>query len=109
MRDSSAPTSTGDLQAAELTILSIFQRVGFGRITITVRDGSPVLEPPPTVVRTVKLGGDRWSQPQTQSTTFELKSQVSDLFEYIRALTFAEVQIELRHGLPRVAEIRGEM
>ena len=96
-----------DVAKASLTpsqqkFLTEMQRINFGRIfDLTVRDGQPVIDPPPRVVREIKFGGDNGPRPEVAKADFILKAQVRDLFAQLEALGDGVVEcIEVKHGLP---------
>ena len=94
--------SKSALSPAGARLVELMQGINFGRIQdLTVRDGEPVLEPPPRVVRVVKFGGKNRPRPEMAKADFALKAQVQDLFAQMEALGNGVVQcIEVRHGLP---------
>jgi hypothetical protein len=94
------PASTGDLRASERTFVAAMTALGFGRFEfLRIERGELVLDPWPTVVRDVKFGHGRGVAKVPAD--FELKSQVAELFEYIRDVDAGEIRtLEVRHGLP---------
>jgi hypothetical protein len=76
------------------------QRIVFGRIEgLAVRNGEPVLNPRPRIVRDIKLGSD--SAPAPAKDDFQLKNQVTELLEHLEQLGTGTVEcLEVRHGLP---------
>ncbi len=90
------------LSPLRLQLVELMQRVNFGRVDgLVVRNGEPVLDPPPRVVREVKFGGDNGPHPKTSSEDFLLKSQVRDLFAQFEELGDGTIHsIEIKHGLP---------
>ena len=91
-----------DLLPAGARLVELMQGINFGRIEgLTVRAGTPVLDPPPRVVRDVKLGGENGPRPEAAKQDFALKAQVRDLFAQLEAMGDGTVRcIEIRHGLP---------
>jgi hypothetical protein len=96
------PTSTKNLLASERRVLDAMRRMGFGRFEcLQIRNGELVLDPWPRSVRDVKFGGPLGVQTSTTAQNFELKQQVSELFEYIRGVQMGEIKVlEIRHSLP---------
>lgn len=86
------------------------QQVNFGRIEgLVVRDRQPVLEPPPTIVREVKFGGENGPRPELHSADFVLKSQVVELFTFFDGLRDGVIDVlEVKHGLPFRMLVREE-
>ena len=83
-------------------LLVLMQEMHFGRIErLVVRCGDPVFDPPPRLVREIRLGGTDGSRPEIRSQDFTLKSQVVDLFAQLRRLGNGTVEsLEIQHGLP---------
>jgi len=81
------------------------KRLAFGRFeNVPIRRGELVLQPWPTTIRNLKFGA-KGSAPTP--TEFNLKQQVVELFEHVRALDVGEIQkLEVRHGLPFSMELR---
>ncbi len=77
-------------------------RLNFGRIEdLMVRNGLPVFEPKPKVVRDIKLGSDSTVRPNVPRPDFELKPQVVDLFVQLSELGDGLVEcLEVKNGLP---------
>ena len=99
------------LSAAERRLIELMQRLNFGRIEgLTIRCGEPVFDPPPRVVRLLRMGGDNGPRRQLRSVDFALKQEVAEAMEHLRRLEDGIVQcIEVRHGLPFSMEIEGEL
>jgi len=78
------------------------QRIGFGTIEqLVIRQGEPVLNPPPKVVRDVKFGAENGPRPESDLNDFVLKAQVRDLFAQFDALGNGTIRcLEVKHGLP---------
>ena len=90
------------LTPSQQKLLAEMQRINFGRIfDLSVRDGQPVMDPPPRVVREIKFGGDNGPRPEAAKTDFTLKAQVRDLFAQLEALGNGVIPcIEIQRGLP---------
>jgi hypothetical protein len=90
------------LSAPRRRLLELMQRFGFGRIDgLSVRNGEPILDPPPRVVREVKFGGENGPRRELGLNDFALKAQVVDLFdEFDRMGDGAVETLEFKHGLP---------
>ena len=78
------------------------QRIGFGTIEqLVIRQGEPVLDPPPKVVRDVKFGAENGPRPESDLNDFVLKAQVRDLFEQFDVMGNGTIRcLEVKHGLP---------
>jgi hypothetical protein len=98
---------TSDLRASERAFVAAMQRLSFGRFEfLRIDSGELVLDPWPTTVRGVKFAAEEPSTPRTPPDEFELKRQVIELLEYIRAVEAGEIRcLEIRHGLPFSMEV----
>ena len=76
--------------------------VYFGRIEqLVVRNGEPVFEPSPRVVREIKIGGANELDPERAEHNFLLKAQVRQFFLELLRLNNAVIErVEVKHGLP---------
>jgi hypothetical protein len=83
------------------------QRLGFGTIEhLVVRDGDPVFDPPPHVIREVKFGAENGPRPEASLEDFALKTQVQDLCAHFDSLGNATIRrLEVKHGLPFRMEV----
>ena len=83
------------------------QRLGFGTIEhLVVRDGEPVFDPPPRVIREVKFGSENGPRPEADLGDFALKAQVRDLLDHLGSLRNATIlRLEVKHGLPFRMEV----
>jgi len=78
------------------------QELNFGQVrNLVIRDGEPVFDPPPRVVREVKFGGENGPRPEVAKADFALKAQVRELLAQLEAMGDGVVRcIEVKHGLP---------
>ncbi|HRX85790.1 MAG TPA: hypothetical protein P5572_12295 [Phycisphaerae bacterium] len=78
------------------------QTMNFGRIeAVRVADGQPVLDPPPRVIREVKLGASTGARAELSLADFVLKAEVRELFTELATVGDGVIDsIEVRHGLP---------
>ena len=80
------PATTASVSKQQLSnrrqaLLELMQLVNFGRIErLTIKDGEPVFDPPPHVVREVKFGGENGPRPEAGAVNFLVKAQVLALF-----------------------------
>jgi hypothetical protein len=83
-------------------LVRLMQELNFGQVRdLVVRDGEPVFDPPPRVVREVKFGGENGPRPEVAKGDFALKAQVRELLAQLEALGDGLVEcIEVKHGLP---------
>lgn len=99
----------GALSHPQRRLLELVQRINFGRIEgLAVRNGEPVVDPAPRVVREIKLGAEHEPRRELEKEDFVLKSQVVELFEHLTRLGNGEVErLEVKHGLPFLIHIEG--
>jgi hypothetical protein len=99
--------STSQLRSSERAFVNAMQRLGFGRFEfLRIDKGELVLDPWPTTVRGVKFATEDPSASRTPPEEFELKRQVIELLEYVRAVNSGEIRcLEVRHGLPFSMEV----
>jgi len=78
------------------------QEINFGRIErLGIKNGEPVFDPPPKVIREVKFGGDNGSHLEKSNPCFSLKAQVVELFHQFDGISSGQIElIEVKHGLP---------
>ncbi len=95
-------TSKASLSPARRRLLEIFQQINFGRVqTLVIQSAEPLVDPPPRVVREVKLGGENWPRPELGKTDFLIKKEVVELFSYFDELQDGVIDlIEIKYGLP---------
>ena len=91
-----------ELTATRRRLLEMTQRVNFGRIEdLHVRNGEPVFDPPPRVIREVKFGGENRPRPEAAKGDFALKAEVIDLFAHLEEVGNGMItRLEIQHGLP---------
>jgi hypothetical protein len=101
------------LSSAQKRLIEILQKLNYGKIErLAVRDGAPAFDPPPRIIRDVKLGaGDNGARSELDSPDFALKREHIELFENLKRLGHGVVEcIEVKAGLPfRVQTIEERM
>jgi hypothetical protein len=95
-------TTKTDLTKNQRRLVEWMQRLNFGRIeNLPVRNGEPVFDPPPRVIREVKFGGENRPRPETAKPDFCLKAEVVDLFEHLKEVGDGVItRLEIQRGLP---------
>ena len=90
------------LPPARKYLVSLMQEIRFGRIEgLPFRNGEPVVDSPPRVVREIKFGGENGPHPKAGCEDFALKGQVCELFVQLEALGDGIILcLQIRHGLP---------
>ncbi len=78
------------------------QRINFGRIEyLPIRNGDPVVDPLPRIVREVRLPGDNGPRPEAVLGDFALKRQVEDMLAEFARIGDGVVEVLIvKHGLP---------
>ena len=96
------PPRKSTLLPAQAELVELMQRLDFGNIEgLVIRDGLPVLEPRPRLVRDVKFGAGNGRRSEAGLTDFALKSSVQELMTTFSSLGNATVRrLEIKHGLP---------
>jgi hypothetical protein len=104
---SERPASTRDLLASESRFAAAMQQLGYGRFEfLRIERGELILDPWPSTVRNVKFGTADPARLKERSPEFELKKQVAEFFEYVRAVESGKIRtLEVHHGLPFSMEI----
>jgi hypothetical protein len=78
------------------------QVINFGRIEgLCLHSGEPVLEPPPRVIKKIRLGADNGLRPEVWRDDFLLKRQICEMFKGLANYgDSVRVNIDIRAGLP---------
>jgi hypothetical protein len=101
LNGTTAQIHTSSLDQCSRRLIALMQRIGFGRIeSLRVLDGQPAFDPPPRVIREVKLGAERTGHGHDSPAEFTVKRAVVDLLAEMTVVGSATVTIEVRHGLP---------
>lgn len=97
------------LTPARKRLVELMQKVNFGRILgLGLKDGDPILDPPPRVIREIKIGGENGPRHEIESDNFTLKSQALELFAHLDQLENGTVMmIDIKHGLPFLITVEG--
>jgi hypothetical protein len=90
------------LSPARRQLIEWMQNLNFGRVEgLQVREGEPVVECPPRMVREIKFGGEFGPRPEVHKADFLLKAQVLQLFAYFDEMGSGRIDcIEVKNGLP---------
>ncbi len=88
-------------------LIESMQHLGFGTIEdLVIRDGEPVLDPPPRMIRHVKFKGENGPRPETDLDDFVLKKRVLDFLDHLDAIGNGVIRsLEVKYGLPFTMEI----
>ena len=92
-------------------LVELMQRTNYGRIErLAVRDGQPLFDPPPTVVRKIKIAADNGPRPELTARDFVLKKEVVEFLRHLDAMGTGMVRcIEIKNGLPFSMDIEGTL
>jgi hypothetical protein len=103
----SQPTTKSSLSEAQRRLVALLQWMNFGRVEhLRVRRGEPLFDPPPRVIRTLKMGADNSRRRETSFEDFWLKRQTIEMLQVIADLSEGEVlAIEVQHGLAFALEV----
>jgi len=101
------PRSKSSLTGPQQRLVELMQQINFGRIEdLQVRNGVPVFNPPPRVIRKLKVGADNSPRPEYGFDDFLLRQQTEELLSAIEQMGDGEVLvIDVRHGLPFSLEV----
>ena len=90
------------LSPARRRLVELMQKINYGRIEwLEVQDAEPVFDPRPKVVRQVVFGKNNRPNACRAHTSFALKKQVEELFEFFeRAQWFVVQELVINDGLP---------
>ncbi len=90
------------LTPARQRLVELMQEVNFGRIeALHIRDGEPVFEPPPRVLRDFLFGKTNAANPARGKDDFALKEQLIELFDlFDRERTLTVESLVVQNGLP---------
>jgi len=89
------------LNADQCRTVEIIEALGFGVIEgLVIRGGFPCYEREPRLLQTIKLDLDPHRQLDRSCVDFTLKQEFESLFDQLRRLGDAIVDIEIRHSLP---------
>ncbi len=96
------PQRKSTLLPAQVELVELMQHLDFGIVEgLVIRDGLPVLDPRPRIVRDVKFGAGNGRRDEAGLTDFALKSNVQELMNTFACLGNATVhRLEIKHGLP---------
>lgn len=95
------------LSPARQRLVMLVQNQVFGTIhDLSFRNGEPLFDPHPKIVRRVKLGGCNTARPQAATADFAIKQEWVEFFNHLDACENGTVLvIEVAHGLPLFFEI----
>ncbi len=91
-----------DLSKPQQALVDLMHQLGFGTIHgLVVRDGNPVLSPPPRIFEEVKLDYDGPRSESPAGHNFVLRQEYVRLFARLDAVQNGEIErIDVQNGLP---------
>lgn len=91
-----------DLTQPRQRLIELMQEINHGRIErFEVRNGEPVFDPPPTVLRLFLFGKDNGPNASRSSEDFVLKKNVAEMFEiFDREQSLWIEELVVADGLP---------
>jgi hypothetical protein len=103
----SKPLRKSAISAESVRLIELLQELNFGRLEkLVIREGEPVLDPPPIVIQKLKMGGDNVPRPEMRYPDFRLKGGVIELLELFSRIQNGDIAtIEVRCGLPVSVEV----
>ena len=95
-------STKASLSAPRRRLLELMQRLNFGRIDgLELRNGEPMFEPAPRIIRDIKIGGENGPRPEVTIDDFALKSAVIELFDHLSGIGDGTLEsIEVKYGMP---------
>jgi hypothetical protein len=104
----SRPFLLSQLSPARQALVRLCQVTNYGVIErLHVRDSEPTEEPPPLVMKDLKLDHDEELRPELELTNFELRSEVQRLMDHLDGLRNGIVErLEVHAGVPRRIVVR---
>lgn len=90
------------LSPARRRLLELLQRTNFGHIeNLVIQNGEPVLDPPPSIYRDIKFGGENGPRPELGTVDCCLKKEYVELFDLFDRLQNGVIErLDVKHGLP---------
>ena len=95
------PVTSASLSPSQRQLVDLMRRINYGRIeALHIRAGAPVFDPPPRVVRKVKIGGEN-SPRREPSPNEPLKKDLIEMFDHMALVGDGVVRsIEVKNGMP---------
>ncbi len=101
------PKKKSSLSPAQAQLVECMQRLCYGRIEgLVIRNGQPVMDPPPSIVRNVRIG---WNGPRASANRgdYLLKARVRKFLASLEGMRNGTIRsLEVKDGLPFEMEIK---
>lgn len=100
-----------DLSPARQDLIRLCQNVVYGQLLgIGIKQGDPVLDPPPIVLIDIKLDSIDDARPEVALPDFVLREEIVRLVERLDYLCNGVIdRLEVRAGIPRRMTIRHQI
>ena len=97
----SVPVTRASLSPSQRRLVDLMRRINYGRIeALHIRSGAPLFDPPPRVVRKVKIGGENGPRRES-SPDVPLRKDLIEMFEHLSLVGDGVVRsIEVKNGMP---------
>jgi hypothetical protein len=97
------PLRLSDLSPCRQALVRLCETINFGSIeNLEVRDSEPMFDPPPVMLRDLKLDSDEGSRPELALADFVVSNEVMRLMGHLDELRHGKIRrVEVRGGLPR--------
>ena len=95
-------TMKSSLPEPHQRLRELMQQVNYGRLEgLVVRDGLPVITPPPRARCEIRFRGENGPRSEFASSDFAVKSEVLELIAYLKRMRDGVIDvIEVQRGLP---------
>ena len=102
MRETRPNPTKSNLSKPKAQLVELMQRLNYGYLEgLTVRNGEPIFDPPPRVVRQVRFCRENRPRQEIGKSDFILKAEVRDLFAHMEAMGDGVIEcLEIQRGLP---------
>jgi hypothetical protein len=107
----SKPTRFSDLSPARQALVRLCQTLNFGSIEdLKVEHAEPVFDPPPVILKEVKLDSDEGSREELAMADFAVTDEIVRLITRLDEIQRGILRrIEVRTGIPRRIVIESRM
>jgi hypothetical protein len=99
----SKPLRLSDLSPVRQALVRLCETINFGSIeNLEVRNHEPTFDPPPVMLRDLKLDSDEGPRPELVLADFVVSSEVLRLMRHLDEMKIGTVRrVEVRGGIPR--------
>jgi hypothetical protein len=99
------------LSPGRQALVRLCQLINHGHIEdLEIRESEPILDPPPPILKNVKLDADEEPRPELSLSDFVLSGEVVRLMSLLDRVKSGSIRhIEIRAGIPRRIELVGAL